>query len=458
MAETRHVYIFALQGHLLDDLRREISASLASTTGDYRPRINVHDAVHGIARVELVNFRESAVLLPFWSFQIELGGITSCQVELINNSTNHHSIMQPADTNSKIFEFDVDSLEMDGVIIDEAHRLINLSNVNHDAKFYLRLPVLLSPYSVDVRVRCKLITSESWSEWTDTQSINIPSTLITKEFEADQDVLFVPEHTNHSIAGKVRQIIDADKQLYQIVAGSYLRQRLFNDVHSSRIYVNGPRLQYLVIDMDKRKHVQIQKTLLFGTHAFDEYDEIFNLLAEIYEEYADDLCTKFRSIQSIDYPHIGRYVANHVMDFLFNDAEQPEEAIEVRQDLLKCVLCQSRCFMRIVPIWHSSLVNHVQLLRYHRSMTVQVASAAEMNTKFSCDLCGIQISSYEWMFQCNGCGNLLDKHFICLVCGYHIIQQHAQIEYVLYEYLQEYLYPDCINLIVEFVCGSVISS
>ena len=64
---------------------------------------------------------------------------------------------------------------------------------------------------------------------------------------------------------------------------------------------------------------------------------------------------------------------------------------------------------------------------------------------------------FEWIFKCNGSDNVLNKHFICLICGFNIVRQHRQIHEVLQECLNNCLYTDCINLITEFVCGFVIS-
>ena len=51
MSSSRHVYVFALQGTILEDLRREISSTLSTTQQGYLPKIRVNDAIHGIAKL-----------------------------------------------------------------------------------------------------------------------------------------------------------------------------------------------------------------------------------------------------------------------------------------------------------------------------------------------------------------------------------------------------------------------
>ena len=318
----------------------------------------------------MINFRESAVLLPVWSFELEIGGITSCQIELIdNNNSNNHSIDETG-SNSKIFEFGVDSLEMDGVIIDELHRLINLSShLDHNARIYIRFPVFLKSYSVNIRLRCKLITSNSWSEWTNEQKINIPSSLITRTFDVDEKILFNPLHSNHSIPGTIRKIMDAEKELYQVEAG-VIRRKIWNDIHSSRIFRNGPRLRNIVIDIDRMTQTHITKQLLFGTDCIDEYDVIFHTLSDIYEEYAENLCDEnhdFDSIIDTDYPFIGRFVTNHIMEFLLDLDEN-----KLRFNTIKCIFNHNHGLMRIVPVWHSSLVNHIEITHHKNSDLIVV--------------------------------------------------------------------------------------
>eukprot|EP01084_Bolivina_argentea_P043013 79276_1 len=307
MSTVRNIFIFAVRDNLLQDLRQEISNTLSSTDYDIL-EVVANDAIHGISRIELLNFRESAVLIPFWTFEIEL---------TYNNNYNN--------SNYSIETFDVKHLEMDGVIIDDTHRLINLSNGNHNARIYIRCPIFLYDYSVSIRIRCKLKTSDSdtsniWSAWTDKKIINIPSTFINKQFDINEMISFVPTHSNHSIPGKIIKFIDKEKDLYQIQTG-FITHKLLNNIHSSRIYRNGPYLKNIVVDINKNKQLKITKQLLYGTnctHYKDEYDDIFTVLHSIFKCYAENYCQKFKSIQISEYVFIGIYFSKYIMDFIIN--------------------------------------------------------------------------------------------------------------------------------------------
>eukprot|EP01084_Bolivina_argentea_P198161 339410_1 len=253
------LYVFALAENVFSN-----TLPLAST--DFVPKLIVHDAIHGIAKIELVNFRESAVLIPCWSFQIQLSGKAS-QIRFLSHINGTHSI-ETDDAHCKQFECACIKLEMDGVLIDHEIRLINLSITNRNAAFYIRFALFLSTYCVDIRVRChnKLVASGdgSWSEWSKTHTIHVPASWISKRFAVKERVLFTPTHSNHSIPGTIIKQVSPLNDTYRIQTGWILHKKCW-DVPVSRIYRNGPQLKHMVIGIDKQ--------LLFGC------DDMFIVLA-----------------------------------------------------------------------------------------------------------------------------------------------------------------------------------
>ena len=62
-----HVYAFTFHGRLLQDLRQQI-IEILSGSHDNAPDIKVHDAIHGVAKLELLNFRGTYYIIMMHLF------------------------------------------------------------------------------------------------------------------------------------------------------------------------------------------------------------------------------------------------------------------------------------------------------------------------------------------------------------------------------------------------------
>ena len=122
------------------------------------------------------------------------------------------------------------------------------------------------------------------------------------------------KHIMHFVVDSKEREGDKQKELYQIQTGS-TRPKIFNNVHSSSIYRNGPHSKHIVIDIDETKQIRIQKRLLLGSDPYDKNDVIWCSLSDIYDNYAEDLCRHFESIEVTDYPYIARCISFIIISF-----------------------------------------------------------------------------------------------------------------------------------------------
>ena len=136
--------------------------------------------------------------------------------------------------------------------------------------------------------------------------------------------------------------------------------------------------------------------------------------------------------------------------------------------------------MKLVNLWRNSIFNHINLLnekkRIHTILQKEknnkpkllalpiktaiiniinpIITIKSINSSHSCDLCGVEISKYDWIYRCDT--YIFNQNFICLSCIYNLINQHYELHKLLINNLNNHLYADCIELIATFVCGSVV--
>ena len=99
-------------------------------------------------------------------------------------------------------------------------------------------------------------------------------------------------------------------------------------------------------------------------------------------------------------------------------------------------------------------------LAHKRGMEVSELQSRWNGTGYSCDLCRIELSYYEFMYHCQDyddnhqCNK--QKHDFCVSCVYAILCQYNQMKPFLAEMLKNVLNDHCIDEIVAFCVGKII--
>lgn len=380
----------------------------------FTPTIKVHHAIHGLSKIELQNLTGDET-----TFQIELS---------IENTT-------------KTFNFDLENIAR--------NRITNIRYIS------CRLPVGLKDYFIGIRIRCKIRPSQEmitlgvednyWSRYSTTQTLIVPSSLISRKFNPNEMVTFVPEDNNGGLTGRVIGALDDDNTLYIIQQDLEFNIPQFHKAHCSRMYRSGPGLYNIVDICDEKIQNQMDMTVLLGLNE-DHYNSdlfvnVFNVLTEIYTNYARKNDDDVR-IRKVDHRFVGKYIAKNVMEYC-SDIQHGE------YNLVKCIMECDHGFMRLVNVWNNSVRNSILLqnsgIKYND---------IQMDRTYSCDLCGIEISKYDYIYTCNT--SLLDRHFFCLRCVWNMVKQHNELTVYLKQYLKDYLYDVCIEEISSFCVGTVV--
>ena len=378
-----------------------ITPELEEKINIFTPIITTNDAMHGLCSIELSQLT---------------GNETDFEIEFRRNDK------------IQLLSFNINNIAID-----------LMTNIKYIS---CRLPVQLKDYFIEFRIRCKVKDKiqNYWTAFSTKNVIKVPSSLIKRKFNKNEMVTFVQKHSNMGTYGKIVEILDSDCTEYKIEERVDFDEIKFHSVHCSRIYRNGPKLFNVVNAIDHGIQNKMDMTVLLNIHQNDYLSmDIFNALTEIYTNYAKQ---SKNITKDVHYQYVGKFIAKNVMDFCLKDKEY---------NLINCIMEYQHRFMKLTQVWQNSVRNSILLQK-----TGVKTNCIQDRQCFSCDLCGREVSRYDYIYKCNA--KLLDQHFFCLECVWDIYLQHKQLTVFLKKYLRNYLYDVCIQEISSFVCGSVVHS
>lgn len=158
-------------------------------------------------------------------------------------------------------------------------------------------------------------------------------------------------------------------------------------------------------------------------------------------------------------------------DDIIDDAQHEIEYLSnfVSVMIYKC-LYRSKYNYRIECIFDDQELLYESQWKYHTQKTLYALKKgietseiqARWNcTGYSCDLCRIEVSYYEFMYHCDdGCDDKRygwqHKHDFCVSCVYALLSQFKEMKPFLTEMLKSVLNDHCIDEIVAFCVGKII--
>ena len=104
-----------------------------------------------------------------------------------------------------------------------------------------------------------------------------------------------------------------------------------------------------------------------------------------------------------------------------------------------------------------NLSNNISYSIFKPVCNNQVNSLHQLLSNFTCDLCRIQLLSWDIMYRCEE--KACDAHNICKYCSFNMILTNTQINNLLISILKHKLNSDCVKVIYskKFVFRSEIS-
>lgn len=223
------------------------------------------------------------------------------------------------------------------------------------------------------------------------------------------------------------------------------------DIHTSRLYGDGIRLPS-VIDITNNQ-INVDKMILLRTNNNDII-EIYKELNKIfYKNYA------LKYVDSYNYDnyddkyqlkYIARFIGKNVCEFLMNN-DNDYQSLDRFKWKIMCLRESNDGKMKLNPVRRDIINARICGLKDK----IDKMNLYDIDNIIGfCDLCRLEISDYDFRFNCDQ--HITNKHDICITCTYNCLNQYIQLNHLLYPLLKNQLNDDCIQQITNFVVGSIV--
>eukprot|EP01083_Nonionella_stella_P067339 178044_1 len=263
------------------------------------PAIHVHDAVHGLAKIELMDLT---------------GEETEFEIEI--NDAN----------NIRFLQFNINNIALD--------------MAENKTYIYCRLPLRLKDYFIGFRMRCKVDhkLDDLWTPFSSKTVLQVPSSLISRNFKQNETVTFVRKGSNQGSSGTIVKILDVDCALYVI---QDTRRLTYHMVHCSRIYRKGPFLYNVLDAVSDETQKRMDQSVLLGLDedTAPQAMDVFNCLSDVYTKYAKQM----EIDKGIHHVYIGRFIAKNVMDMLYEKSNKSHVKVHCLMEYKHRFMKLDRC-------------------------------------------------------------------------------------------------------------------
>lgn len=144
-----------------------------------------------------------------------------------------------------------------------------------------------------------------------------------------------------------------------------------------------------------------------------------------------------------EFKYLNQAISTEIYKFLY------EEEYNYR---FRCLFCSDSHYLHLKPQWSYHLKNNLLAMRKGKDVS-DIQNAWEC-TGYSCDLCRIELSYFEYVYHCDN--QIGDEHDYCLLCIDTLITQYNQMKPFIVQILKNKLDNHCIDEIVTCCVGKVI--
>eukprot|EP01083_Nonionella_stella_P109506 319389_1 len=313
--------------------------------------------------------------------------------------------------------------------------------VTSDGMFVIKNKLYLYDYQIHCKVRAIHQNCSTIFPYSSVSTIDILSSLIESTFHVDEYVNYVQENATYTKEGFIDEVLE----------DSFLSIRCIDDqskkitIHSSRVYSAPIYLDTITIDLSNR--IEVDQNLLILNHIDDRNTiAVFSVLNDIYAKYALDYhVSEYETVRECNAVYIGKVVAKNTIDFLFKPYYKVPK--------ISCLVREPDGWIVIEPYTQHTLRRYIDSVK---SGANDVNDVNLQDLYAYCDICSVEISRYDWAASCN-IDVVHNDHIMCLTCVNNVLEQKEQLYQLLNELMNGYLYNDCIEQVVEFVVGRVVS-
>eukprot|EP00485_Elphidium_margaritaceum_P007354 CAMPEP_0202686464 /NCGR_PEP_ID=MMETSP1385-20130828/2236_1 /ASSEMBLY_ACC=CAM_ASM_000861 /TAXON_ID=933848 /ORGANISM="Elphidium margaritaceum" /LENGTH=586 /DNA_ID=CAMNT_0049341041 /DNA_START=16 /DNA_END=1776 /DNA_ORIENTATION=+ len=221
----------------------------------------------------------------------------------------------------------------------------------------------------------------------------------------------------------------------------------FCDVHISRLYGDGIHLRS-VLDISDNRH-DVDRMMLLRTH--DEHVlHTYDALQSVYRAYATKYAShrnrfEMEDANAYQLAYIARFVSANVCEYLL-DTEHDRFNWKI-----SCLRDSHDGRMQLNAVRSDIIRTRIEGIQHNID---GMGSYDIDNIIGFCDLCRLEITDYDWRFNCDQ--HMTNKHDICMTCAYNIVNQYEQLHTLLFTLLAQQLNNDCIQQLTNFVTGTVV--
>lgn len=321
----------------------------------------------------------------------------------------------------------------------------------------IRVPVFLTDYTIECFIKIKNPIQNQWMEPSNTVTVNIPSFLLSSQWNVGDRVVFQPKSEYYTLNGQITKILENDRfrvsvplefldEVVQyddpslvISVQNDIVESVEIETCKSRMYREEPELQWTVDIAPKRDMIRLVLLETNNPQCLSVYDALYDHCI------LESICISremFEEMEAvIHYEAMAQFIAKNVCDFLF------QRQFHYKLDCLLAAHLHGSLRCWNVHQFHLKAVYEIRRQKLGNVPDV----AAEMFAGYSCDICRIGLHFWDYMFECDN--GYMDSHDFCLNCATNVIKMNCELKELLAGLLRDVLIVECIDTIADYVVG-----
>ena len=322
---------------------------------------------------------------------------------------------------------------------------ISWSNINDHNKFWLKVPLFTTPYSIEINMTAKIckidtikrkIINISHSK-SITYTANIPTILIETTHKKGDKIQYAEPGAGYVSSGVIMEIMENDMIKIRKSDGT---KKIFY-CHASKVYRDAIDAQYVVDITDQSKP---ETDLMLRTEDMNKQNVYYAMRRALWHNYLRKIGPEWVVSHVGDVVFMGNLIAMNIYEFM----HAPEYEYRVQ-----CLFDSKRLFND--KQWRYHILRNYNYIKKGMRMN-QIQNFPSRDNIYSCDICRCVSGCYEYMYHCDMDHSGEHGHDFCLSCIHALKTQYYEIKPFLMKLLSDILDSNCINEIVTYCVGTVI--
>ena len=316
--------------------------------------------------------------------------------------------------------------------------------------FWFKVPLFLLPYTFTFALSISFINRSMNTEIKYSpdklHSLEIPSILIdNKEFNKGDAVTYSVENASFVRSGVITKV---SNDMITIKINAYYfaedteEEAMIVTVHKSRVSRDSIKKLFIVDITDKNRAYNDMITRNNDMEKYGVFSAIVDGLKDIYIDklwHDDELIDDYEECDAVWIP---QSVAVYIYGFLF---------IEQYNHRVCCIFDGKE--MLYEKQWAYDIeATRKDYINGRDPGTDNVQESWDPHRGYSCDICRVELSYFEYMWHCT---NTEHKHDFCLTCIHSMVEQYTEMQEFLMEILEGVVNKDCVEQIVVFCVGKI---